>query len=58
MYTGSATNTSFLGLNKEDYKTLTSLVLSAIEGEDCIDKLMCDAGKLVKKVKQADAFLR
>jgi len=49
---------SFLGLSKEDYRTLTSLVLTAIEGEDCIDKMLCDAGKLVKKVKQADAFLR
>ncbi|CAG7730467.1 unnamed protein product [Allacma fusca] len=49
---------SFLGLTKEDYHTLTSLVLTAIEGEDCIEKMMCDAGKLVKKVKKADAFLR
>lgn len=50
---------SVLGLSKEDYKTLTSLVLAAIEGEDCsIEKMMCDAGKLVKKVKKADTFLR
>ena len=47
-----------MGLSKEDYRTLTSLVLTAIEGEDCIDKMLCDAGKLVKKVKQADAYLR
>lgn len=49
---------SVLGLSKEDYRTLTSLVLAAIEGEDCIEKMMCDAGKLVKKVKKADTFLR
>jgi len=47
-----------LGLSKEDYRTLTSLVLAAIEGEDCLEKMMCDAGKLVKKVKKADTFLR
>lgn len=49
---------SLLGLNKEDFLTLTSLVLAAIEGEDCIEKMMCDASKLVKKVKKADTFLR
>lgn len=49
---------SLLGLSKEDYRTLTSLVLAAVEGEDCIEKMMCDAGKLVKKVKKADTFLR
>jgi len=49
---------SVLGLSKEDYRTLTSLVLAAIEGEDCFEKMMCDAGKLVKKVKKADTFLR
>lgn len=49
---------SVLGLSKEDYRTLTSLVLAAIEGEDCFESMICDAGKLVKKVKKADTFLR
>jgi len=49
---------SILGLGKEDYRTLMSLVLAAIEGEDCFEKMMCDAGKLVKKVNKADTFLR
>ncbi|ODM97197.1 hypothetical protein Ocin01_09492 [Orchesella cincta] len=49
---------SLLGLSKDDFLTLTSLVLAAIEGEDCIEKMMCDASKLVKKVKKADTFLR
>lgn len=58
LFAGSSPSSSLLGLSKEDYRTLTSLVLAAIEGEDCIEKMMCDAGKLVKKVKKADTFLR
>jgi hypothetical protein len=49
---------SFLGMNKDDYRALTSLVLTAIEGEDCMDKMMCDASKLVKRVKKADSYLK
>jgi len=47
-----------MGFSKEDYRTLTSLVLAAIEGEECFEKMMCNAGQLVKKVKKADTFLR
>ena len=54
----TAASSSFLGLTKSDYLTLTSLVVSAVEGERCMDKMMCDAGKLVKKVKRAETFLR
>jgi len=49
---------SLMSMSKEDFRIVTSLVLAAVEGEDCIDKIMCDASKLVKKVKKADSWLK
>lgn len=49
---------SLMSMSKEDFRIVTSLVLAAVEGEDCMDKIICDASKLVKKVKKADTWLK
>jgi hypothetical protein len=58
-YRASNGISKFLGMSSEDYKTIMTLVLKAIDGEDCVEKTMCGVGKLVKKkVKNAEGYLK